>query len=161
MSEFIFENVNPKRYERCADREVTEDELNDDIEDKIDAREVFDLIRNIRDPEYPLTLEELHVVELEHVKINEQRNEVNVLFTPTVSHCSMAQIIGLSIRVKLLRSLPARFKLSVKVSPGSHISEDAVNKQLADKERIAAAMENVNLISTINECISEKRKLGS
>ncbi|KAF9603862.1 hypothetical protein IFM89_038120 [Coptis chinensis] len=33
-----------------------------------------------------------------------------VTFTPTVEHCSMATIIGLCIRVKLLRSLPSRFK---------------------------------------------------
>ena len=36
-----------------------------------------------------------------------------VQFTPTVQHCSMATLIGLCIRVKLLRSLPRRFKVSV------------------------------------------------
>ena len=34
-----------------------------------------------------------------------------VEFTPTIPHCSMATLIGLSIRVKLLRSLPTRFKV--------------------------------------------------
>lgn len=33
-------------------------------------------------------------------------------FTPTIPHCSMATLIGLSIKVKLLRSLPQRFKVS-------------------------------------------------
>lgn len=65
----------------------------------------------------------------------------------------MALLIGLSIRVQLLRSLPARFKVSVVVSPDSHRSEGDINKQLADKERVAAALENVNLIKVINECI--------
>ena len=32
-------------------------------------------------------------------------------FTPTVEHCSMATLIGLCIRVKLLRVLPPRFKV--------------------------------------------------
>ena len=36
-----------------------------------------------------------------------------VQFTPTVQHCSMATLIGLCIRVKLLRSLPRRFKVRV------------------------------------------------
>ena len=45
----------------------------------------------------------------------------------------MATIIGLSIRVKLLRSLPPRFKVDVTIAPGTHASEAAVNKQLADK----------------------------
>lgn len=34
-----------------------------------------------------------------------------VQFTPTVEHCSMATLIGLCIRVKLLRALPPRFKV--------------------------------------------------
>jgi hypothetical protein len=38
-------------------------------------------------------------------------NYVRVLFTPTIPHCSMAQLIGLAIRVRLLRSLPPRFKV--------------------------------------------------
>lgn len=48
---------------------------------------------------------------------------------------------------------PSRFKVSVKISPGTHVSEEAVNKQLADKERVAAALENSHLIRVINECL--------
>ena len=66
----------------------------------------------------------------------------------------MASLIGLSIRIQLLRSLPARFKVKVEIAPGTHMSEDLVNKQLADKERIAAAMENSNLLTVINQCIA-------
>lgn len=65
----------------------------------------------------------------------------------------MALLIGLSIRVQLLRSLPSRFKVSVKVTPGTHASENDINKQLADKERVAAALENTSLIKVINQCI--------
>lgn len=36
---------------------------------------------------------------------------MQVQFTPTVEHCSMATLIGLCIRVKLLRALPPRFKV--------------------------------------------------
>eukprot|EP00967_Tisochrysis_lutea_P094246 scaffold136913_cov17-Tisochrysis_lutea.AAC.2 len=38
----------------------------------------------------------------------------------------------------------------VQVTPGSHSSEHAVNKQLADKERVAAALENPNLLDMVN-----------
>lgn len=44
--------------------------------------------------------------------------------------------------------------MSVKISPGAHASEEAVNKQLADKERVAAALENSHLIRVINECLA-------
>lgn len=76
----------------------------------------------------------------------------SVTFTPTVEHCSMATLIGLCIRVKLLRVLPPRFKVDVCLAPGSHDSEAAVNKQLNDKERVAAALENPNLLQMVNSC---------
>lgn len=112
----------------------------------------------------------------------------------------MATLIGLCIRVKLLRSLPSRFKVRrgraasgqpsktftaslvqvrVRVTPGTHITEDssacafwaqqpapgrhptppprppcAVNKQLGDKERVAAALENGHLLEVVNKCVA-------
>lgn len=36
-----------------------------------------------------------------------------VTFTPTVEHCSMATVIGLCLRVKLMRSLPSRYKVLI------------------------------------------------
>ncbi|XP_074110113.1 MIP18 family protein galla-2 [Cotesia typhae] len=153
----VLENINPKLYDKLGDRLITNDDYNEDIVDEFDSREVFDLIRNINDPEHPLTLEELHVVEQNLIEVDNKKNTIKVNFTPTIPHCSMATIIGLSIRVQLLRALPSRFKVNVEVSPGTHNAEAAVNKQLADKERVAAALENFHLIRVINQCIfSEK-----
>ena len=81
---------------------------------------------------------------------------VEVQFTPTIPHCSLATLIGLSITVKLYRSIPSRFKIKVKITPGTHVSEDAVNKQLSDKERVAAALENDALLTVVNRCIASK-----
>lgn len=125
----------------------------------IDALEVFELIRHLRDPEHPLTLEQLKVTSLEQCVVDDQTSTVEVLFTPTIPHCSMATLIGLCLRVKLLRSLPPRFKVVVKVAPGSHASEEAVNKQLADKERVAAALENGSLLEVVNRCIAGTDRL--
>ena len=66
----------------------------------------------------------------------------------------MATLIGLCIRVKLLRSLPRRFKVTVRINPGTHASELAINRQLNDKERVIAALENVHLLSVVNKCIA-------
>ncbi|CAH1954146.1 unnamed protein product [Acanthoscelides obtectus] len=84
---------------------------------------ITDLIRGINDPEHPLTLEELHVIQEELITLDNDNNTVDVYFTPTIPHCSMATLIGLSIRVKLLRCLPARFKVKVEVTPGKYISK--------------------------------------
>ncbi len=67
------------------------------------------------------------VYQLDQVEADDFRNTVRVWFTPTIPHCSMATLIGLCIRVKLIRSLPRRFKVDVKLSPGTHSSEDAGN----------------------------------
>lgn len=37
------------------------------------------------------------------------------------------------------------------ITEGTHQSEHAVNKQLNDKERVAAAMENRHLLEVINQ----------
>eukprot|EP00947_MAST-08B_sp_MAST-8B-sp1_P004696 g4696.t1 len=63
---------------------------------------------NINDPEHPLTLEQLNVATLENVQVDDAAGTVMVHFTPTIPHCSMATLIGLCIRVKLLAAATAR-----------------------------------------------------
>ncbi|KAL2906548.1 Protein AE7-like 1 [Bienertia sinuspersici] len=77
-----------------------------------------------------------------------------IIFTPTIQHCSMATVIGLCLRVKLKELFPPHYKVDIKVYPGSHADEESVNKQLNDKERIAAALENPNLRQLVDECLS-------
>lgn len=74
---------------------------------------VYELLRNINDPEHPLTLEQLNIITLDNIEVDDKQNKIAVNFTPTIPHCSMATIIGLMIRVKLLRSLPLRFKVYI------------------------------------------------
>ncbi|URE03738.1 hypothetical protein MUK42_31375 [Musa troglodytarum] len=52
-----------------------------------------------------------------------------------------------------MRSLPSRYKVDIRVAPGTHATEAAVNKQLNDKERVAAALENPNLMYMIDRCL--------
>lgn len=100
-----------------------------------------------------MTLEELGVVTLQNIQVDDEKSIVKINYTPTIPHCSMATLIGLSIRVKLIRTLASRFKVTVEITPGTHASEHAINKQLADKERVAAAMENKHLSGVIDQCI--------
>ncbi|KAG8233652.1 hypothetical protein J437_LFUL013698 [Ladona fulva] len=109
----------------------------------------LDFIRNIRDPEKPATLEDLHVVSEDCIQIHQASDSnavyVRIEFNPTVPHCSLATLIGLCIRVKLFRNLTDRYKLDIYIKKGAHTTEEEINKQINDKERIAAAMENPNL----------------
>ena len=92
------ENVNPTLYEKVCERATSANEMDDNEFDPIDSREVFgrfaksswlnllwfqidfykkkltlkyltDLIRNLNDPEHPLTLEQLNVLDQESVKV--------------------------------------------------------------------------------------------
>jgi metal-sulfur cluster biosynthetic enzyme len=151
------------------------------ISEPIDASEIFEMIRNIQDPEHPHTLEELGVVSESQITIDPVTNQIDVRFTPTIPHCSMATLIGLCIRVKLWRSgldqavvatttvlsssssssQPQRpYHITVRIEPGTHNSEDSVNKQLADKERVCAALENQHLLGVVNQCIAAGMKHG-
>ncbi|KAM6923134.1 cytosolic iron-sulfur assembly component 2B [Lycodopsis pacificus] len=152
------ENANPVVFQRSGDRLLTSNEEDEDVHDPIDEREIFDIL-SISDPEHPLSLEELNVVEQVRVKVSDAESIVGIEFTPTIPHCSMATLIGLSIKVKLLRSLPDRFKIDVHITPGTHASEEAVNKQLADKERVAAALENSSLLEVVNQCLTPTRSI--
>ena len=46
--------------------------------DEIDTREIFDMLREIRDPEHPHTLEELNVVQEELINCSDKENFVDV-----------------------------------------------------------------------------------
>lgn len=124
----------------------------DEIKEEIDSQEIFDLISSISDPEHPLTLAQLAVVNLPDIWVTEKPNglsEVLIKITPTITHCSLATLIGLGIRVRLERCLPPRFRIRILVKEGTHQSENQVNKQLNDKERVAAACENEQLLNVI------------
>ncbi|KAJ4952305.1 hypothetical protein NE237_029137 [Protea cynaroides] len=117
----------------------------------IHQQEIFELV-DIKDPEHPYSLEELKVITQDAIEVD--GNRVLITFTPTVEHCSMATVIGLCIKTKLMRSLPSRYKVDIRLAPGSHATEAAVNKQLNDKERVVAALENPNLLRMVEECLA-------
>ncbi|KAM1100424.1 hypothetical protein ACFX15_006665 [Malus domestica] len=163
VSELI--NANPVIYEKKKRRvrSVPSAAADEYAVEAIDQQEIFDILSvytciyafyYIKDPEHPYSLEELKVITEDAIEVDDGCGYVRVTFTPTVEHCSMATVIGLCLRVKLLRSLPSRYKVDIRVAPGSHATEAAVNKQLNDKERVAAALENPGLIDMVDECLS-------
>ncbi|KAJ5884102.1 MIP18 family protein [Penicillium subrubescens] len=129
------------------------------LEEPIDEQEIYDLIKSISDPEHPLSLGELAVVSLPDIFIkptlpnvpSSPLQTVTVLITPTITHCSLATVIGLGVRVRLEQSLPPRFRVDVRIKEGTHSTGDEVNKQLGDKERVAAALENGALMQVIGK----------
>ena len=116
---------------------------------------IFDVIRDIKDPERAENLFELGVVQEEDVTVIEKDGcvYIRIEFTPTVPHCHLATLIGLCIRVKVTREFPDKHKMDILLKEGSHSTPDDINKQINDKERVAAALENESLKKIVYECI--------
>ncbi|KAG1938349.1 MIP18 family protein (DUF59) [Pimephales promelas] len=105
--------------------DLTNDKRSKKMEEK--ALEVYDVIRTIRDPEKPNTLEELDVVTEKCVSVQELGDEeylIIIKFSPTVPHCSLATLIGLCLQVKLQRCLPFKHKLEIYITEGTHSTEE-------------------------------------
>lgn len=122
-----------------------------------------DLISDISDPEHPVSLGLLSVVNLPDIHITPSPAlgvpdantivNVSVELTPTVTHCSLATVLGLGVRVRLEQVLPPNYRVDVRCKENSHTQDDQVNKQLADKERVAAALENDTLKGVLDKML--------
>lgn len=94
--------------------------VNDEVDSLADAEldalrdEIYALIRHIHDPEHPHTIEQLGVVYKTGVTVSKQARAGHQLdqefcdieFKPTVPHCSLATLIGLCIRTKVMAEIP-------------------------------------------------------
>ncbi|CAD6501550.1 BgTH12-07910 [Blumeria graminis f. sp. triticale] len=139
-----------------------ESDSDDSSIEPIDEQEIYELIAPISDPEHPLSLESLGVVKPEDVHLSKYPDQtgpillfhVLVELTPTVTHCSLATVIGLGVRVRLEQALPPCYRIEVRIKKGTHSQADEVNKQLSDKERVAAALENENLLGILKKMMN-------
>ncbi|KAI9163151.1 MIP18 family protein [Paramyrothecium foliicola] len=129
----------------------------------IDEQEIYDLISTISDPEHPVSLGQLSVINLSDIHISPPPSmgvpgpntivQVSVEITPTITHCSLATVIGLGVRVRLEQALPPNYRIDVRCKENSHSQDDQVNKQLGDKERVAAALENDTLKGVLDKML--------
>ncbi|KAG6008415.1 hypothetical protein E4U21_004437 [Claviceps maximensis] len=129
----------------------------------IDEQEIYDLISTISDPEHPVSLGQLSIVNINDIHITPSPScgvpepntivQVMVEITPTVTHCSLATVLGLGVRVRLEQCLPPNYRVDVLCRENSHSQDDQVNKQLADKERVAAALENDSLKGVLDKML--------
>ncbi|KAH8732886.1 hypothetical protein GQ44DRAFT_601331 [Phaeosphaeriaceae sp. PMI808] len=163
----LFDNLIP-RYtylgdalldETLASSDSGDDDDDEDVVENIDEQEIYDLISTISDPEHPLSLGSLAVVNLPDISILPPTSPLSSIstvvvdITPTITHCSLATVIGLGVRVRLEQALPPRFRVDVRIKKGTHSTDDQVNKQLGDKERVAAALENGTLMGVLRKML--------
>ena len=157
-------NESPEVHDVCAPRTrlyFEEGKLRE-----VSPEAVFELVRDIQDPEHPYTLERLGVVRLESVEVSMLEPEgegiryqglpmprVDVSFCPTVPHCSMAGIIGLAIKHQLMTYVRPEYWIRIFIQRDTHVNWRALNKQLNDRERVMAALENESMLEMLSEIV--------
>eukprot|EP00667_Euglena_gracilis_P029945 EG_transcript_40527 len=131
-----------------------------------DAADVMAIVGPIRDPELPFSLEQLGVVEEARIAVAVERRPgpgfpsgygtVSISLRPTVPHCSFVQHIALCIHARLRALLPPAigWKVDLRLEPGSHLQQGATERQINDKERVAAALECPTIWPEVERCIN-------
>ena len=132
---------------------------------------IYEFIKDIKDPEKDCSIEELDLIHEDwiNISVNSDRSSyttIEVEWKPTTKNCSLAVNIGLSIRYKLEKEINLlkvnlknskfkydktsfKYKLEIRLQKGSHNTEHEINKQLNDRERYCAALENPQLLKYI------------
>ncbi len=109
----------------------------------------FAAVKDIIDPEKKATLAELGIVREEF--IHAVPDMLTIGIRPTLPTCGEIKLIGLCVWNEVLRGRqPGRQRVQVMVLPHSHNEWQDVNKQLADKERVLAALESDAVRSAID-----------
>ena len=57
------------------------------------------------------------------------------------------------MRCRLEQTLPPNYRVDVRMKDGTHAQDDQVTKQLGDKERVAAALENDTLQRMVDKML--------
>lgn len=154
-------NESPELKENFDKR--LEIDLSDNMLKEVTEDTVFELLRDIKEPEHSFSIEQLGVIKKEYINIDIITYEgvgidvgypikfIKVVFKPTIPHCSMAGIIGLSIKL-LLQNFIKGYEIKVTVLKDSHVNWEMISKQLNDKDRVLAASQNHSLMSVIRDC---------
>jgi metal-sulfur cluster biosynthetic enzyme len=146
---------------------VDESETHPEVEPLTDPHlqmlreEVYDAVSVIKDPEHPYTLAQLKVVQEGNISVSfeaKNRVAVDICIVPTVPHCTLVSMIGLCICFKLQQeewSTEHRLKFFISIKEGAHNQAEQYTKQLNDKERVLAALENFSLRREVERLCAE------
>ncbi len=100
------------------------------------AEEVIEALQPVKDPEIPVSIVDprVQIVKPEYVKVDDEEGIISVFFKPTAPYCPMGGLIGILIRHRLEEVWP-NMTIRVKVLPGTHSQEAAVNEMISDNQK--------------------------
>jgi len=130
---------------------------------------IFFQLFEIIDPEFPIVLIKLKVLKLEFIKIlfyiPFQKLVYSISFFPTFGKCKLAPLLGITLfstyfkkttMKKLFKLVIAKWfvHFKVKLTNKDHKNGENITKQLNDKERLSAALENKSIRISVLKCMN-------
>ncbi len=117
----------------------------------MDRGQILEVLKKVYDPEYPMPITELKIVEEDDITI--ANDGVKVEFKPTAPYCPMGGVIGIIIKYALEEKLGKN--VEVRVKPGTHAQESMVNQLLSDKKKYEETVDRLKSSGMLERCIAE------
>jgi len=115
----------------------------------MEKTEILEALKKVFDPEYPLSVVELKIVEEKDIFFD--GDNIRIEFTPTTPYCPMGGIIGVLIKYALDNKFSRQF--DVKVKAGAHVQEDMLNELLSSKEKYDETIQRLKTAGILERCI--------
>jgi metal-sulfur cluster biosynthetic enzyme len=117
----------------------------------VDKDQVLEALKKVYDPEYPMPITDLRIVEKDDITITDDTMKVE--FKPTAPYCPMGGVIGIIIKYALEKKFGKN--VDVKVKTGSHAQESTLNQLLSDRKKYEETVERLKSSGMLERCITE------
>jgi metal-sulfur cluster biosynthetic enzyme len=117
----------------------------------MDKQTILDHLRNVLDPEHPVSIVDLKIVTEDDITIT--NGEINIKFKPTSPFCPMGAVIGLVIK-KAITDATGK-EVNVEVREGTHVREEYVNKIINDKDNYDNTIKKLEQSGLLARCLPE------
>ncbi|MEM2933641.1 MAG: iron-sulfur cluster assembly protein [Methanocellales archaeon] len=115
----------------------------------MDRKEILDILKKVYDPEHPISVLDLKIVEAEDISI--EGDKARIEFKPTSPFCPMGGLIGVVIKYALEKKLGK--EVEVRVKKGTHAQEKLLNDMLEDKKKYEAMLARLKPSGLLEQCI--------
>ncbi|MEM3004217.1 MAG: iron-sulfur cluster assembly protein [Candidatus Bathyarchaeia archaeon] len=116
----------------------------------MDKSTVMEVLRKVHDPEYPMSVVDLKIVNEEDISFDGEK--IKILFTPTSPFCPMGGIIGAMIKYALEKETGKTVEISLK--PGTHAQEKMLNEIFSDSKQYDDAIDRLRKAGILERCVT-------
>ena len=117
----------------------------------VNKDEVMETLSKVYDPEYPMPITDLKIVEKEDITLTD--DGIKLEFKPTAPYCPMGGVIGIIIKYALEKKFGK--KVDVRVKIGTHAQESMLNQFLSDRKKYEDTVERLKSSGMLEKCIAQ------